>query len=92
VNVGPVRFSGEGRTALAFVSLRADGDRESMFYRHPSADMLFEPPEVDAAAVQSAKVFHYFHDAQRAALLSNVCGLGVVQAFRHSSKVSSPAR
>jgi hypothetical protein len=87
-----VRFSGEARTALAFVSVRADGDREFMFHRHPSANTLFEPADVDAAAVQSASLVHYFHDAQRAALLSNVCGLGVVQAFRHSSKVSSPAR
>jgi fructokinase len=59
VNVGPVRFSSEARTALAFVSLRADGDREFMFYRHPSADMLFEPTEVDADAIRSAKLLHY---------------------------------
>ncbi len=59
VNVGSVRFSREARTALAFVSLRADGDREFMFYRHPSADMLFEPTEVDAEAIQGAKLLHY---------------------------------
>jgi fructokinase len=49
-----VRFSSEARTALAFVSLRADGDREFMFYRHPSDDTLFEPAEVDAAAIRPA--------------------------------------
>ena len=48
VDVGPLRFSSDARTALAFVSLRADGEREFMFYRHPSADMLFTPEEVDA--------------------------------------------
>ena len=31
------------RTALAFVTLKADGEREFMFYRHPSADMLLTP-------------------------------------------------
>jgi fructokinase len=52
-------FSTEARTALAFVTLRADGEREFMFYRHPSADMLYEPEEVDQAAIRSAKIFHY---------------------------------
>jgi fructokinase len=59
VDVRPVRFSAEARTALAFVSLRADGEREFMFYRHPSADMLFEPAEVDVDVVRSAKLLHY---------------------------------
>ena len=59
VDVGPVRFSSEARTALAFVSLRADGEREFTFYRHPSADMLFAPAEVCAGAIRSAKVLHY---------------------------------
>ena len=36
VDTGPLRFTTQARTALAFVSLRADGEREFMFYRHPS--------------------------------------------------------
>jgi fructokinase len=59
VDVGPLRFSSEARTALAFVSLRADGEREFMFYRHPSADMLFTPDEVDAEAIRRARLLHY---------------------------------
>ena len=51
-------FSEEARTALAFVSLCADGEREFMFYRHPSADMLYTPDEVAYDLIQSAKVFH----------------------------------
>ena len=43
VDVAPLRFEPRARTALAFVSLRADGEREFMFYRHPSADMLLTP-------------------------------------------------
>ena len=30
-----------------------------MFYRHPSADMLFRPDEVDEAAIRAASVFHF---------------------------------
>ncbi|MBK8508635.1 MAG: fructokinase [Candidatus Competibacteraceae bacterium] len=59
VDVGPLLFSKDARTALAFVSLRADGEREFMFYRHPSADMLFAPHEVDIAAIQHAKLLHF---------------------------------
>jgi fructokinase len=58
VDVGPLHFSDEARTALAFVSLRADGEREFMFYRHPSADMLFTPEEVDRGALQGARALH----------------------------------
>ena len=59
VDISALRFSSEARTALAFVSLRADGEREFMFYRHPSADMLYTPEEVDTSYIQTAKVFHY---------------------------------
>jgi fructokinase len=59
VDTMPLVFSKDARTALAFVSLAADGERDFMFYRHPSADMLFEPDEVDADAIRRAKVFHY---------------------------------
>jgi len=51
-------FSHKARTALAFVSLRKDGEREFMFYRHPSADMLYTPEEVDAELIQGANIFH----------------------------------
>lgn len=59
VDVGGLRFSTEARTALAFVSLRADGERSFMFYRHPSADMLWRPEDVDVSYAAQTRVFHY---------------------------------
>jgi len=59
VDVSPLCFSTEARTALAFVSLREDGEREFMFYRHPSADMLFTPQEVDVDAIGHAQLLHF---------------------------------
>jgi len=59
VDITPLVFSDVARTALAFVSLTADGERDFMFYRHPSADMLFEPGEVDEVSISQAKIFHY---------------------------------
>ncbi|GFP84756.1 probable fructokinase-7 [Phtheirospermum japonicum] len=54
-----VRFDPSARTALAFVTLRADGEREFMFYRHPSADMLLHESELDVNLVKKASIFHY---------------------------------
>lgn len=59
VDITPLRFESRARTALAFVSLRADGEREFMFYRHPSADMMFTPGEVDTAAIAAAEALHF---------------------------------
>jgi fructokinase len=59
VDVGTLRFTGAARTGLAFVSLRADGEREFLFYREPSADMLFAPEDVDEAAIGRAKILHF---------------------------------
>ncbi|KAJ9701531.1 hypothetical protein PVL29_006755 [Vitis rotundifolia] len=54
-----ITFDVGARTALAFVTLRADGEREFMFYRNPSADMLLKPEELNLELIRSAKVFHY---------------------------------
>lgn len=58
VDVSQLRFDTEARTALAFVSLSESGERDFMFYRHPSADMRHHPDELDADAIASASVLH----------------------------------
>lgn len=58
VNTASLRFDGAARTALAFVSLAANGERDFLFYRQPSADMLYTPEEVDEAAIARARVLH----------------------------------
>ncbi|THU66224.1 hypothetical protein C4D60_Mb05t11890 [Musa balbisiana] len=59
VNNQGMRFDPGARTALAFVTLRSDGEREFMFYRNPSADMLLEVAELDLDIITKAKIFHY---------------------------------
>ncbi|KAL0913414.1 hypothetical protein M5K25_016875 [Dendrobium thyrsiflorum] len=54
-----VRFDTGARTALAFVTLRADGEREFMFYRNPSADMLLKESELDLHLIKKGSIFHY---------------------------------
>ena len=59
VDIRGLTYSSEARTALAFVSNTADGDRSFMFYRHPSADMLMRPADVDTALIDDCDVFHH---------------------------------
>ena len=78
VDVGPLLFTDKARTALAFVSLRADGDREFMFYRHPSADMLLEPNEVDVDLIGHAKLLHF----GSISLIEEPCRSATIHAVR----------
>ncbi|PPR95986.1 hypothetical protein GOBAR_AA24679 [Gossypium barbadense] len=59
VNNEGMRFDPGARTALAFVTLRSDGEREFMFYRNPSADMLLQENELDFDLITKATIFHY---------------------------------
>ncbi|KAK2376938.1 putative fructokinase-7 [Trifolium repens] len=59
VNNQGMHFDPGARTALAFVTLRSDGEREFMFYRNPSADMLLQEDELDFDLIRKAKIFHY---------------------------------
>jgi fructokinase len=59
VDTSPMLFSTEARTGLAFVSLTRTGERDFVFYRNPSADMLLRPEEIDEAIIASGKVFHF---------------------------------
>lgn len=59
VDTSALLFSQEARTALAFVCLKEDGERDFMFYRHPSADMLIRPEEINKDYIKAASVFHF---------------------------------
>lgn len=59
VDVSHLGFTGEARTALAFVALTAEGERDFVFYGQPSGDMLLEPDEIEADFIASASAFHY---------------------------------
>ena len=59
VDTRGITYSSQARTALAFVSNTADGERSFMFYRHPSADMLMQPADVDTAIIDAYDAFHY---------------------------------
>ncbi|MDH5825013.1 carbohydrate kinase [Luteimonas sp. RD2P54] len=53
-----VRRTGQAKTALAFVSLDADGERSFSFYRPPAADLLFRSSDFDPACLSECSIFH----------------------------------
>src|SRR5687767_6054827 len=59
VDTSGLRFEPESRTGLAFVSLQADGERDFSFFRHPSADMLFRPEELEVSLLRDCRVLHF---------------------------------
>jgi len=69
-----MRFDIAARTGLAFVSLQSNGERDFVFYRNPSADMLYRPDEIPDDALAGCRVFHFgsitlIQDPSRAATL-----------------------
>lgn len=59
VDTTHVLRTNEANTALAFVSLKADGDRDFSFYRNPSADMLLSEDEIGGDWFASGDILHY---------------------------------
>jgi fructokinase len=51
--------SPEARTTLAFVATRRDGRKDITFYRHPGADILLRPDQIDLDYLASARLFHF---------------------------------
>ena len=58
VGVRSVRRTAQARTALAFVSLDAQGERSFSFYRPPAADLLFRAGDFDDAGFAGIGCFH----------------------------------
>ena len=46
-------------TGLAFVSLKADGEREFLFYRSPAADLLLEPESINEEWFSQGDILHF---------------------------------
>ena len=46
-------------TTLAFVSKKADGDRDFAFYRKEGADLMLQASEVSEELIRESKILHY---------------------------------
>lgn len=54
-----IRRTDEANTALAFVSLTKEGERDFSFYRKPSADMLYQPNNIDEITITENDMLHF---------------------------------
>lgn len=59
VDVSKVLRTREANTALAFVSLKEDGERDFSFYRNPSADMLLNEDEIEEDTFEEGGILHF---------------------------------
>lgn len=59
IDTSSVLRTDKANTSLAFVSLKADGDRDFSFYRRPGADMLFEPSDLKEEWLSDAGALHF---------------------------------
>ena len=59
VDISKVLRTKEANTALAFVSLREDGERDFSFYRNPSADMLLSAEEICVEDFNEKDILHF---------------------------------
>lgn len=59
VDVSKVLRTKEANTALAFVSLKDDGERDFSFYRNPSADMLLNESEIEEEVFKEGGILHF---------------------------------
>ncbi|HHX60901.1 MAG TPA: aminoimidazole riboside kinase [Epulopiscium sp.] len=54
-----IKRTNQANTALAFVSLKEDGERDFSFYRNPSADMLLNEEEIDRGSFNQGDILHF---------------------------------
>jgi fructokinase len=83
VDIDQVRRTGDARTALAFVSLDAGGERSFNFYRPPAADLLFGPDDFDADAFTGLAAFH--------ACSNSLTGPAIADTTLHGMRLAADA-
>lgn len=59
VDTSYIKRTKEANTALAFVSLKQDGNRDFSFYRNPSADMLLKEEEIEEGWFNKGDILHF---------------------------------
>ena len=59
VDVSHIKQTNQANTALAFVSIDHEGERDFSFYRNPSADLLLDENEIDESIFKPNDVLHF---------------------------------
>jgi len=83
-----VRRTAAAKTALAFVSLDAEGERSFSFYRPPAADLLFGSSDFDDECFARTSVFHVCSNSLTEPGIAEVTLEGMARARSHGALVS----
>lgn len=83
-----VRRTDDAKTALAFVSLDAQGERSFSFYRPPAADLLFRPTDFEPGCFAEASIFHACSNSLTDPDIAATTLLGMAQARAGNALVS----
>lgn len=59
IDTAPMRRHKSVHTTLAFVSLKADGERNFDFLRNPGADIMLEMGDVDFSVIDNCRMLHF---------------------------------
>jgi len=59
VDTRGLKFTNQARTTLVFVSNTRSGERNFVFFRHPGADMMLAPEDIDESLISEASIFHF---------------------------------
>lgn len=59
VDIRGLKFTEKARTTLVFVSNTKTGEREFEFFRHPGADMMLSPEDIEESLIAEAEIFHF---------------------------------
>lgn len=88
VDTAYVRRTDQAKTALAFVSLDADGERSFSFYRPPSADLRFRDGDFDERCFERAAVFHVCSNSLTEPRIADTTLAGMARARAAGALVS----
>jgi fructokinase len=77
VDLSQLGFERKARTGLAFTSLSSEGERNLLFFRHPSADMRLSPGHVNPGYIKNARALVY----TSIGLMAEPCRSGVLNAL-----------
>ena len=91
VDVSRVSRTNQANTALAFVSLKEDGERDFSFYRHPSADMLLGEEEICVACEEdfmNGAILHFCSVSLIDAPIKQAHKKAIEYAIKHNGIIS----
>ena len=77
VDVSQLGFERKARTGLAFITLATEGEREFVFFRHPSADIFLSPGHINPSYIKKSRAIVYGSNV----LIAEPCRSAVLKAL-----------